>query len=314
MWLRLATQAMGTRFELLLEGRDRTHARAAGEAALELIEACDARWSRFRSDSLISRLNRAAGAAPLALDADTLELLARCLELGRDTQAAFDVCLGSAMDRLRTDAEASAALGALEVDREGSRARLVSAGTRLDLGAIGKGRALDMAREALLDQGVRRALLHGGTSSVMALGESPRAHEAADEIEFHSDFDHDGWGLALSASMEQERVCLSDEGFSLSAANVARGSALEAHVLEPHSGRALRSGCRAAVRARYAADADAWSTALLVLAERHGRDELVRRLEHMKLPQGFAGLLHFGDGQSPVHFRWQTPSMVQSAR
>jgi hypothetical protein len=97
--LRLATHAMATRFELVLaaEGRD---ARAAGEEALARIEACDARYSLFRRDSLVSRINREAVDRPVRLDEETYELLALCLELRDETRGAFDVSVGRRMREL----------------------------------------------------------------------------------------------------------------------------------------------------------------------------------------------------------------------
>ena len=53
--LRLATHAMGTRFELVLGGLDDIRLRAAGESALEVIEECDRGLSLFRRDSLLAR-------------------------------------------------------------------------------------------------------------------------------------------------------------------------------------------------------------------------------------------------------------------
>ena len=60
MPLRLATRAMGTRFELVLDGDDETRLRAAGEEALFEIEEVDRRLSLFRRDSLLSHIMRTA--------------------------------------------------------------------------------------------------------------------------------------------------------------------------------------------------------------------------------------------------------------
>ena len=60
MLLRTATFAMGTRFELVLDARDPVRARASAEEVMGAIEECDARYSRFRTDSLVARINREA--------------------------------------------------------------------------------------------------------------------------------------------------------------------------------------------------------------------------------------------------------------
>ena len=44
----------------------------------------------------------------------------------------------------------------------------------LDLGAIGKGYAVERAAEVLREAGVTSALMHGGTSTVQAIGPAAR--------------------------------------------------------------------------------------------------------------------------------------------
>ena len=48
-------------------------------------------------------------------------------------------------------------------------------GVMLDLGAIGKGYAVERAAELLRETGITSALLNGGTSTIHALGPSPRS-------------------------------------------------------------------------------------------------------------------------------------------
>ncbi|MDA1267108.1 MAG: hypothetical protein O2816_18670, partial [Planctomycetota bacterium] len=67
MVLRLATHAMGTRFELVLGGENSPQRRAAGEQALFELEQIDRRLSLFRRDSLLAHVNRTAGAKPVVL-------------------------------------------------------------------------------------------------------------------------------------------------------------------------------------------------------------------------------------------------------
>jgi thiamine biosynthesis lipoprotein len=253
MLLRTASFAMGTRFELVL-GHDDARARAAAEAAIETIEVCDARYSRFRSDSLISRINREAGSAWVRVDAETFELLARCDELRRDTDGAFDVCVGTAMDRVREGSlDASTVAGAFVLDATSSSVRFTRPGTALDLGAIGKGHALDLAAALLAELGVECALLHGGTSSVIALGAPPTLPR--------------GWRVDLGADFCGTIAHLRHASLSLSAVRPNRG----------------------AVAMRSARDAEAWSTALLVLAAREGA--LEQELSRLALPRDFECVL-----------------------
>lgn len=254
---------MGTRFELVLSGRDEAHARAAAEEALGVIEECDGRYSRFRSDSLVARINREAGSAALRLDPQSFELLERCAHFQRATDGAFDVCVGAPMDRLRGgplrgDSENCGEAGGFELDARELSLRFTRPGTQLDLGGIAKGHALDLAAAALAAAGIEVALLHGGTSSVIALGAPPAQPE--------------GWGVDLGAAFGGAQAQLCRRALSLSALRVPQAGVApdvdRAHILDPRGGGALRGEARAAVSLPSARDAEAWSTALLVLARR----------------------------------------------
>ena len=228
--MRLAFHAMATRFEVVLEGGTERSARAAGEAALEEIAECHKRLSRFDRASFVSHVNRTAHRVPVALDEDLWELFHTAESVRLQSGGAFDVTAGSP--------------GTLALHEATRTLRLSEPGTRVDLGGIAKGFALDMAGRALRDAGVERALLHGGTSSVLALGGPWRiglAHGGEVEIE----------GRALGVSAQRR----ADDDHS------ARG-----HVYDARSPAAALPERVAAVTAPNATLADAWSTALVVLA------------------------------------------------
>ena len=228
-WTRLALPAMGTRFELVLP---EVHA-SAGEAALAEITYWHGRLDRFASDSFVAHLNRSAYAAPVRIDTGTFTLLSRALAVGRASGGAFDITLGTGV-------------AAVELDEVRSSVRFTSADVRIDLGGIAKGFALDRAAALLRSHGVQRALLHGGTSSVVALGAPPHAP---------------GWRVALGTVPDADVVALRDRALSVSA-NVER-----AHVLDTRSGVPVPVRT-VAVIGPDACGADAWSTALLVLGAR----------------------------------------------
>lgn len=147
---------MGTRFELVLPdtGRD---ARAIGEAALEEIELLHRKLTRFVPDSLLSHINRTAAAAPVRLDRATWALFRDALTVHRDSDGAFDI--GGSQ--------------CIELDETACTIRFRDAGVAVDLGGIAKGHAVDCAVAVLRAHGVTSALLHGGTSSVAAIGGLP---------------------------------------------------------------------------------------------------------------------------------------------
>lgn len=223
---------MGTRFELVLP--DGEPARAVGEAALDEIEACHARLSRFDQASLLNHILQVGHERPVPLDADSYALFADVLTVWRDSGGAFDPTVP---DR---------AMDAVILDEPTRLIRLIRPLRRLDLGAIAKGHALDLAARVLRDHGVSNGFLHGGTSSAVGLGAPP------------------GWRVALAGGGE---VLLKDQAMSVSA--VWEGNPHP--TLDPRTGQPVPGPRRAVVVGPGARLADAWSTALLVLGERSGR-------------------------------------------
>src|SRR5204862_4577473 len=131
-------------------------------------------------------------------------------------------------------------------------------GVMLDLGAIGKGYAVEKAAAILRDAGVVSALLHGGTSTICAIGSPP---------------DAPAWKAAVAMPHDdRERantttVSLKDESLSVSALwgkSFQDSDKTYGHVLDPRSGRPASNAVLAAVVLPSPTETDALSTALLV--------------------------------------------------
>jgi thiamine biosynthesis lipoprotein len=168
-----------------------------------------------------------------------MECLEIALHLYRLTGGAFDVSIGSGLERLSLEPE-EFTVHALE------------GGASLDLGGVGKGYAVDRVGELLEEWDLPRALVHGGFSSVLALDPPPG---------------RDGWPLTLSAPGQGrvlDRVEARRKAFS--ASGVQKGE----HIRDPRTGRSSRDRAAAWVAvpwrdgARAAAVADALSTAFML--------------------------------------------------
>lgn len=307
--LRLACWAMATRFELVLCGENPLALRAAGEAALREIERLEARLSRFRSDSEIAHLNARAAHEPVRVAPDLFALLRRATQLTRLTDGAFDITVGpllqvwgvaeksNAPPTAEALAQARANVGAdkLLLDECERTVRFGRAGVTLDLGAIGKGYALDCAMEILRDAGVTNALVHGGTSTIFALGRPPDAHTwkvaigALPVSASEGSIESAPAGILRVAPDESSRsvfdaVDLRDEALSISAVwgrwwRV--GNRRHGHVVDPRTGEPVRDSLLAAVVWSSATEADALSTALLTLG-RSGKTRLHERFPGLR--------------------------------
>ncbi len=243
-----ALEAMATRFELVLDAPrlDPSRARAIAEAAMDEIRRVESRWSRFSRDSVLSFVEREAPYRACALDERDVELWSTALEVSRASRGAFDI---ASSDR---DGEGPA-YTAIGLEREARRVRFAKSGLRLDFGAVAKGFALDEAAAVLTEHGVERALLHAGTSSVLAIGAPPG---------------RPGWRVALESATGSAWIDLQDGALGVSSQDAQLASRGEPHLFDPANGAAVAAQLVAAVAAPSAALADAWSTALLVLAVR----------------------------------------------
>jgi thiamine biosynthesis lipoprotein len=267
---RFATQAMACRFEIVLEAVSPVWAAAVAEDALAEICLWDRKLSRYDSASDVSRLNRDAWQRPVRVDGEMFALLTLCRQ-GIDLTGGLFCPLGTGLVTLELDVIS----GTVRFVRRGDAQAAPSPWHGLNMGAIGKGWALERAATVLRQHGVTCALLHGGTSSVVAIG-APQQQNGPDHIP--------GWRIRVgedaAASTDAAAgaalvVPLNDESLSVSAHHGRAGG----HVVDPRSGELIRpvppsagtspeagipAAATSAVVHTSGAWSEIWSTALLL--------------------------------------------------
>jgi thiamine biosynthesis lipoprotein len=268
----LALEAMATRFELVLHGGDAERLRAAGEEALGEIARLDRQLSFYRPSSDITWINASAADGPVRVEPGLFALLERCTALSAATDGAFDVTVAPLMrawgfvgrggalpdEPVLDDALGRVGSRGLLLDRAASSVEFARPGMSIDLGAAGKGYAVDGAMRILRDHGVGSALLHGGTSSIHAVGARP---------------DGSPWPVAWAGARgepprEPRTFALRNSSLSASAVtgkSFVAGGREYGHVIDPRSGRAMTGARAAVVTGPGSLECDALSTALLVL-------------------------------------------------
>lgn len=266
----LALEAMRCRFEFLLHGDDPALLRAAGEEALHEVRSFDRRLNIYSGSSELSRLHHEAVHRPVEVSPPLFDALTLARDLAKRTQGAFDPTLGPLVrlwrhaiasgrrpeaDEIHAAREATG-IEHLRLDATHRTVGFNHPGAQINLNALAKGLALDEAASVLREAGVSSALLHGGTSSVLAVGSPP---------------DQPGWliGLADPERLDAvvDTVNLHDLALGLSSQNQQRAN-LEGktlgHVISPLMGEPFYGSRAAGVLSASAAVADALSTALLV--------------------------------------------------
>ena len=93
--LELRFQAMASACELQLEGDDGRALQAAADAAIAEVRRIETAYSRYRDDSVVSRINAAAGSGRwTAVDDETAALLDFAARLHADSGGLFDITSG----------------------------------------------------------------------------------------------------------------------------------------------------------------------------------------------------------------------------
>lgn len=173
---------MGTLVDVSVLGPSNT-AKAAAEAILDEIKRVEDLTS-FHKPSGLSAINDAAGTQPIKADRELLELIAKGLNKARDTGGAFDPTVGplcrlwqfsAGEPRLPEAPEIADALTRVawdraQIDLAADTVFLPQQGMAMDLGALGKGYALDRANEVIKRLGVSAALVNLG-GDILAVGE-----------------------------------------------------------------------------------------------------------------------------------------------
>jgi len=279
----LATNALGTRVELVLDAPSSPGLVSIGEEAIDEILYWHDRLSLFQPHSLLSFINREAASRAVAVDDDVFGLLSLCERVHALSGGAFDptVRSGGHDDRERGDDASPGWSSLVELDRERRTVRLTRHGVRLDLGGIAKGFALDMAADLLRSHLDCAALLHAGTSGVVVIGRKPRkiGVRSAGGVSFVTVEDA---ALCVSSHRGGRRgddAAASDpnDGTDIDAGLADRARARFSHIVAPDGLREPigetdfgAGGETSLVIGRSCAEADAWATALVVLGRRPG--------------------------------------------
>ena len=175
--------AMGTRCDVVLPGVEPELAEQTFQIIKLEINNIEKKLSRFIPDSAISNLNKASKNEWLTVSEDIWEIITTCLEYYKISNGAFDITTGPLISlwknkSIPTKIEIEQAfkrtgLDKVEFDFENHAIRFLEDGMEFDLGAVGKGIALDTLKPILQKQRVKNGLISFGESSILALGTHP---------------------------------------------------------------------------------------------------------------------------------------------
>jgi thiamine biosynthesis lipoprotein len=291
---------MGTIVEIKAYGEN---ARSAAKNALNEMEKISNQISVFDSESEVSFINSMAGIAKVAVSPRTFDIISRSIKLSKSLGRSFDITIGPLINlwdfNKKEDfmppspQEIREALKLvnfyrIEIDPQLETVKLLKRGMKINLGGVAKGYTLSVARNLMVSEGIRSALISTG-SSITCIGSRP---------------DGKPWRVGIRSSRGAENVIGTIElvpGQALSTSGdyeqyIEYEGKRYHHLIDPRTGYPA-SGCQSVtVLAGDATAADMISTAVFVMGPWKG----LRFLKSLENVEGLIvdsnGKIHKTDG------------------
>ena len=268
---------MGVPFRVTLYAHGSEEAERAAKAAFARVDALNAVFSDYDSDSELSRLSDSSGSGQrIAVGVDLWKVLERALYFSNKSDGAFDLTIGPVVNLWRTarrkrelpnpqklkDALERIGFRAIQIDADSRSVELLKPRMRLDAGGIAKGYAIQEALQLLFDAGHRVCMVEGGGD--MALGDAPPGAK--------------GWKVSITQLdhqsapkpqvLELKNCALSTSGDLYQRLEI--DGVRYSHIVDPHTGVGLVDHSLVSVLGPNAMDTDALSKVISVMGPERG--------------------------------------------
>jgi thiamine biosynthesis lipoprotein len=244
--------------------------------ALDEVDRIDALMSHYKKESALSRINREAALRAVVIDSELFDFIERCLNYSRVSDGAFDITVGRLMKvwgffegtprvpsaEALADAVAQTGYKHVILNKMERSIRFARPGIELDPGGIGKGYAVDRAVAILKSQGITRALVNAGGSTLFAIGTPPGESGWEVKIEGHTPVRLRERALSVSGAYSK----------SFESNGIRYG-----HILDPRTGWPITGIEKVIVIAGSGTEADALDNLLYVIGPEASREFLKQR-------------------------------------
>jgi FAD:protein FMN transferase len=268
---------MGTVFEIVAYDASPARASAAIDDAFQEIVRLDGIMSNYKPESNLSRLNRSAHFHQEQVPSDLYIVIEESIRYSRLSEGKFDITVGPLVnfwkaimrgDRVPSSAEEERLRSCVGYKKivlvPPNSVELRSPCVQIDLGAIGKGYAVDRAVQVLRSRGISSALVNAGGSTMYGMGSPPGQSAWRVRLRDPSNRIHP------EVMMLENSVSTSEQ-----TAPSLLGEDSAGHIIDPESGLPVKSTVAVSAVAETATASDALSTTLLLLGHKKGR-ELVK--------------------------------------
>jgi len=218
---------MGSEWELILDGGDEQPMYDTAIEVWELVDRLDAQLSHFKDKSEISLINARAAHEPVLVEPELFQLLLFARDMWLLTEKSLDVAVNPAGE--------VAGFGHVTLDPERRLIAFDQPGVAIELGALGKGYAVDKGIELVAARGIPAASLSAG-------GSSGSVH-----------------GMPVTLRFGRETASVDDNAYSVS-------GTLEQplHLIDPTTGAPVQRPISVLVVCPTALESEALSTAIAV--------------------------------------------------
>lgn len=278
---------MGTFAEISVYSNDEKTAGRAIEEALDEMERMDRIMSNYKEDSQLSRLNRTAGKSPVPCDGELLDVIEQSQYFSEMSGGAFDITVSPVValwgffhqeGHIPSREEMSEILPAVSyknvvVNKSNDPEKpgtvfFKNTRTQIDLGAIGKGYAVDKALKVVKKYDIDNACINLG-GNIYVLGTPPGKN---------------AWKVGVQHPRENGEILgyleLKDEATATSG-DYERFFEIDgkrySHIIDPRTGRPVSGTIAVTVVAPTGTEVDTLSTSIFVLGPEKGF-ELIKKI------------------------------------
>ena len=296
--LKQTRMIMGTFAEVSVYSNDEKTAGKAIEEALDEMERMDRIISNYKNDSVLSQLNKKAVKSPVPCHKELLDVIVQSQYYSELSSGAFDVTISPIValwgffhekGHIPPNKEIERLLPAVSYKnvlinksddpKKPSTVFFNNTQTQIDLGAIGKGYAVDKALETIKKSGINNACINLG-GNIYVLGTPTNKNAWKIGIQHPRDKNE----ILGYLELEDEATATSGDYERFFKFNGKRYS----HIIDPRTGRPVNGTIAVTIVAPTGTEVDALSTSVFVLGHEKGL-ELVKKIPNASAMIAYEG-------------------------
>ena len=301
-WYKAERAIMGTAIHIELWQKDKSNAEKNIQRVISEMQRIDALMSPFKKDSELSLINNNAAIKPIKISDELFNLITKSIRISKLSNGAFDVTFSSVgqfydyRKKIKpTKKELSKNIKKInykniKLNKENKTIYFSQPGTRIDLGGIAKGHAVDNAIKILQQHGVTQAMISAGGDTRIIGDKGGRPWYVG--IRHPRDKNKSAVILplsqtAISTSGDYERYFIKDK-------------IRHHHIIKPSTGDSARELRSVSILTDESTTADALSTTVFILGLNKGM-KLISTLPNTEaIVIDNNGLMHYSPGLMPA--------------